>query len=181
MSFKAYKWPLGALHYPGSPDAYIAHSTTFAFQRASAKWFWLNMTSETLYAKSLPTPWLDIKKKWIWNAHEVFNAQIKIPFKKAVLWGYSVWNVYAMYVSLRRYDFVVKVIIYGHREVINSRTRKNWCHTSQENVIKSWVALHPSFPDSYSVWRIPEQGCTLSGILLQTGPHTVVSLRRRSV
>jgi len=33
----------------------------------------------------------------------------------------------------------------------------NGCHVSQENVIKFWVALHPLFPDSYSVWRIPEQ------------------------
>ena len=33
---------------------------------------------------------------------------------------------------------------------------------SQENVIKFWVALHPLFPDSYSVGRIPEQGCITS-------------------
>ena len=28
----------------------------------------------------------------------------------------------------------------------------------QENVINFKVALHPSFPDLYSVWRFPEQG-----------------------
>ena len=37
------------------------------------------MTSETLYVKSLPTPWLDMKKKRIWNEHDIFYAQTKIP------------------------------------------------------------------------------------------------------
>jgi len=31
----------------------------------SAKPVWQNMTTETLYVKGLPTPWLDMKKKRI--------------------------------------------------------------------------------------------------------------------
>ena len=34
----------------------------------------------------------------------------------------------------------------------------NGCHMSQENVTKFWAALHPWFPNSYSVLRFPEQG-----------------------
>ena len=37
------------------------------------------MTSETLYVKNLPTPWLDVKKKRIYNAHDVFYEQTKNP------------------------------------------------------------------------------------------------------
>jgi len=35
-------------------------------------------TSEIYYVKGRPTPWLDMEKKRIWNAHYVFYAQIKI-------------------------------------------------------------------------------------------------------
>ena len=34
----------------------------------------------------------------------------------------------------------------------------NGCHMSQENVINFGVALHPWFPDSYSILRFPERG-----------------------
>jgi len=34
----------------------------------------------------------------------------------------------------------------------------NGCHISQGNVLKFKVAFHPSFPDSHSVSRFPEQG-----------------------
>jgi len=37
------------------------------------------MISETLYVKSIPIPWFDIKKERIQNAHDVFYAQTKIP------------------------------------------------------------------------------------------------------
>jgi len=63
-----------------------------------------------------------------------------------------------MYVVLRRYDFVVKVIKNGRREIKKSWSANNGCHRSQENSIKLMVALHLQFPDSYSVLRIPEQG-----------------------
>jgi len=49
-----------------------------------------------------------------------------------------------MCVPLRRYDFVVKVIENGRREVKNSWYGNNGCHMSQENVIKSRIALHIS-------------------------------------
>jgi len=51
-----------------------------------------------------------------------------------------------MYVSLRRYDFVVKVI---KTDAVWSEN--NGCRMSQENVIKYWAALHPLFSDSFSV------------------------------
>jgi len=38
----------------------------------------------------------------------------------------------------------------------------NRCHMSQDNVIKFRVALHPSFPDLYSVLRFLEQGFKVS-------------------
>jgi len=47
------------------------------------------MTTETLYVKGLPTPWLDMKKKRIWHAHDVFYAQTKIPSKISPFWWYS--------------------------------------------------------------------------------------------
>jgi len=50
------------------------------------------------------------------------------------------------------------MIINGGRDVKNSWSGNNRCHKSQENVITLWTALHPSFPDSYSVWSFPEQG-----------------------
>jgi len=56
-----------------------------------------------------------------------------------------------MYVSLRRYDFVVKVIKNERREVKISWSGNNGCHMSLENVMEFRVALHPSFTDSYSV------------------------------
>jgi len=65
--------------------------------------------------------------------------------KKSIFWGHSVQNVCAIYVSLRRYDFVLKVIENGRRDVKN-----NVYHASQDNVIKFWVALHPPFPNSHS-------------------------------
>jgi len=34
----------------------------------------------------------------------------------------------------------------------------NGCHMPQDDVIKFWVALRPSFLDSYGVLRFPEQG-----------------------
>jgi len=37
------------------------------------------MILETLYVKSIPTPCLDMKKKRIYNVHDVFYAQTKIP------------------------------------------------------------------------------------------------------
>jgi len=33
----------------------------------------------------------------------------------------------------------------------------NGCHVSQEDVCNLWVALCPSFPDSYGILRLPEQ------------------------
>jgi len=33
----------------------------------------------------------------------------------------------------------------------------NTCHVSQENVIKLWVALYPTNPDSYSILRCSEK------------------------
>jgi len=56
-----------------------------------------------------------------------------------------------MYVSQRRYDFVVKVIKNGRGKSKIVWSESSGCHISQEIVIKFWVALHPSFPDSYSV------------------------------
>jgi len=66
-----------------------------------------------------------------------------------------------MYVSLRRYNFVVKVIKNGRRKSKLVWSGNNGRHMSQENVIKFWVAWHPWFPDSYSVLRCPEQGNAL--------------------
>ena len=44
-------------------------------------------TSEILYVKSRPAPWLDMKNKWIYNAYGVFYAQIKFPSEKKQLFG----------------------------------------------------------------------------------------------
>ena len=63
-----------------------------------------------------------------------------------------------MYVSVRRYNFVAKVINNGHMEVKIVWSGNNGCHVSQEDVIKLWVAFYPSFPDSYSILKFPEQG-----------------------
>jgi len=41
-----------------------------------------------------------------------------------------------MHVSMCRYDFVVKVIKNGRREVKNNRTGNHESHVSQENIIK---------------------------------------------
>jgi len=65
------------------------------------------MTTETLYVKGLPVPRLDMRKKWIWNAHDVFYAQTKIPLWRKTFSGYIVQDLYAMCGSLRRYDFDV--------------------------------------------------------------------------
>ena len=62
-----------------------------------------------------------------------------------------------MCVSLRRCDLVVKVSENGHREVKNICSGNNGCHMLQVNVIKFWVALNFSFPDSCSVCRFPEK------------------------
>jgi len=60
-----------------------------------------------------------------------------------------------MHVSLRRYDFVVKVIKNGRRKVKKIVwSGNNGCHVFQEKVIKLWVALYLTFPDSYSILRI---------------------------
>jgi len=56
-----------------------------------------------------------------------------------------------MCVSLRRHNFVAKVINNGRREVNTSWSGNNGCHLSQENVIKFWAALHPSLSNSCSV------------------------------
>ena len=46
--------------------ASVVYLTTLNFNVIlSAKRVWPIMTSETLYVKSLPTPWLDMKKKRI--------------------------------------------------------------------------------------------------------------------
>jgi len=66
--------------------ANLVHPTTITFPCESAKCFWPNMTSDTLYVKSIPTTWRDMKKKRIWNAHNVFYVQTKIPLWKAVVW-----------------------------------------------------------------------------------------------
>jgi len=73
----------------------------------------------------------------------------KFPSETAVICGYSAQGLYAIHISLGRCNVVVKVIENGRREVKNSLVRKSWM--SQENVIKFWVALHPLFPNSYSV------------------------------
>ena len=52
-----------------------------------------------------------------------------------------------MCVSLHRYDFVLKVIKNGRREVKYNSSGNNGCHMSQEIVIKLRIAQHPSFPD----------------------------------
>jgi len=71
-------------------------------------------------------------KKWIKNAHGVFYAQTQIPSKKQ-FFGVAIYkNLYAVYVSLRRYDFVVKVIKNGHREVKNSLVWKKGCRMSRK-------------------------------------------------
>jgi len=56
-----------------------------------------------------------------------------------------------MYVLLCCYDFVVKEIKMdvGKSKIVCSGN--NGYDMSQEKVIKFWVALHPSFPNSYSV------------------------------
>jgi len=51
-----------------------------------------------------------------------------------------------MYVSLRRYGFVVKMIKNGLGKSKIVWSRNNGCHVSQENVIKLWVTLYPTFP-----------------------------------
>jgi len=38
------------------------------------------MITESLYVNSLPAPCLDMKKKRIYNAYDVFDAQTKSPF-----------------------------------------------------------------------------------------------------
>jgi len=47
------------------------------------------------------------------------NSPLKNP-----LWVVQTKKLYVMYVSLRRYDFVAKVINYGRGEVKNSLVRK---------------------------------------------------------
>jgi len=49
-----------------------------------------------------------------------FSTHKQKASKKSSFWGYNVYNLYAVYVSLRRYDFIVKVIDNGRREVKNS-------------------------------------------------------------
>jgi len=48
-----------------------------------------------------------------------------------------------VYVLLRRYDFVVKVIKVDVGKSKMVWSRNSGCHMSQENVINFGVALHP--------------------------------------
>ena len=66
-----------------------------------------------------------------------FSTQKEIfPSKKTLLWGYSVYNLHAMCVSPRRYDFVVKVIKNGREKSKIVWSAYNGYRMSQENVIK---------------------------------------------
>jgi len=78
-----------------------------------------------------------------------FLCTNKSPTLQISFLGVQCLNLYAMYVPLRRHDFVVKVMDVGKSTIVWSRN--NGCHMSQENVIKFGVALCPWFPDSYSV------------------------------
>jgi len=54
-------------------------------------------------------------------------------------------------------QFVANVINNGRMEVKTVWFGNNGCDEFQEDEIKLWVALYPTFPDSYSILRLPEQ------------------------
>jgi len=64
----------------------------------------------------------------------------KLPPKKTVVRGCSVYNLHAITVSLCRYDFVVNLIKNGRQEFKNSLTGNNWGLVTPAAVIKFWVA-----------------------------------------
>jgi len=65
---------------------------------------------------------------------------IKKFLSKKKLFVGTVYKICMLCVSLCRYDFVVKVIKNGRREVKNIWFGNNRCYMSQENVIKFSVA-----------------------------------------
>jgi len=73
----------------------------------SAKHVWPNMTTDTLYVKSLPVPRLDMRKNGF-ETHMTFSThKQKFPSKKSHFRGTLVQNLHAICVSLSRYDFDV--------------------------------------------------------------------------
>jgi len=94
------------------------------------------MTTNTLYVKSLPTPWLDLKKTDLTRAWRFLrtnkNSLLKRPPLLVVPWLKFVWYVH----------FAGQIQIY----------------VSQEEVCKLWAALCPIFTDAYRKIRFPEEG-----------------------
>jgi len=68
------------------------------------------------------------------------------------------YTICMLCVSLCRCDLFVKLITNGRREVKNSLNRKKRVSHVPGNCNEIWIALHLSFPGSYSVERFPEQG-----------------------
>jgi len=78
MSLEAYTENWGTISPMLSSCAVnFVRFATLTFQ--SEKRVWPNLTSETLYLNTLPTPCLDMKKQRNKNAHDVFYAQTKFP------------------------------------------------------------------------------------------------------
>jgi len=104
------------------------------------------------YMWSLPTPWLDMKT---WR---FLRTNKNSPLKNQ-MFGDTVHKIY-MLCMFRCADTILLWkwlnMDLGKSKIV--RSGNNGCHMSQENVIKFWLALHPSFPGLYSVKRFPEQG-----------------------
>jgi len=89
--------------------------------------------------------------------HDDSTHKEKISLKSPLFCGALRKNFYDMYVSLCRYNFVVKVIDNGHMKVKNSLVWKYGNRVFQEDICKLWLALLPIFIVAYSEIRIPEQ------------------------
>jgi len=126
--------------------------------------------------KPYPRMWrVFLHHDWIWRKNGS-KTKTRITFsthkqkftQKIPLLGVQcIKCVCYIYVSLRRYDFVVKLIKYGRREVKIIWPRNNRCHMSHENVIKliwSCIKITPMIPDSYGVLRFPEQGLLVANL-----------------
>ena len=94
----------------------------------------------------------DLKRAW----H--FQHTKKFPSKNPHFGDTTQKHLYTGYVSLRRTDFLWKWLKMDVGESKIFWFGNNGRHMSQENVIKSWVALYPTFTGAYGILWIPEQG-----------------------
>jgi len=94
----------------------------------------------------------DLKRAW-----RFIRTNKNSPLIKRFIRG-IMYTICMLCVSLCRCDLFVKLITNGRREVKNSLNRKKRVSHVPGNCNEIWIALHLSFPGSYSVERFPEQG-----------------------